>query len=239
MKGKIPAILAAAVLMLSCQSAPERIDCGRIDISVRDSSILKNETVKAVINEFYGCCIGEVLDSLNLMSIENLIDSLPEVRKSEAWTTRDGVLHIKVRTYEPQLVFSRGSRKLFCSGDGYLFCSRQFDGRGIREIYGELPFLPSGKDHGFLRGEEEKAWLAGVLDIAGRDFDGRIEIIAGHELILRPDSREEIFLFGQPEEIDVKFRKIERYYEKIAPLEQNYKTVNLKYKGQTICRKDI
>ena len=45
--------------------------------------------------------------------------------------------------------------------------------------------------------------------------------------------------FGRPEDYKAKFSRMEDYYRYIYPAKQemNYKTVNVKYDGQIICRK--
>ena len=59
------------------------------------------------------------------------------------------------------------------------------------------------------------------------------------DLILIPDEGREKFIFGQPDSIEEKFRKMELYYTSIVPDKGKdfYSTVNLKYDGRIICRK--
>ena len=49
---------------------------------------------------------------------------------------------------------------------------------------------------------------------------------------------EEKFIFGFPEKWEEKFKRIEKYYKYIASREEGkkYSTVNVRYKGQIICR---
>ena len=52
---------------------------------------------------------------------------------------------------------------------------------------------------------------------------------------------DEEFILGEAEDIPDKFSKIGRYYEYILPEKGQgyYKYVNVKYKNQIVCRKDM
>jgi hypothetical protein len=69
-------------------------------------------------------------------------------------------------------------------------------------------------------------------------FGQQIHVDGKRDLVLIPREGDEKFLFGQPEDIEDKFRKMEKYYTHIIPAkgEGAYKTVDLKYRGQIVCR---
>lgn len=77
--------------------------------------------------------------------------------------------------------------------------------------------------------ENSKTWKDAIVQITS-DADGSLTLV--------PSEGEEKFIFGYPERWKEKFRKIEQYYEYIASREEGkkYKTVNVRYKGQIICR---
>ena len=56
--------------------------------------------------------------------------------------------------------------------------------------------------------------------------------------MLVPREGKERFLFGQPENISEKFRKMEMYYRSILPEKGSdaYTTVSVEYDGQIVCR---
>jgi cell division protein FtsQ len=66
----------------------------------------------------------------------------------------------------------------------------------------------------------------------------QITVCNGGELIMVPREGSERFHFGQPEDIQDKFRKMETYYTAIVPAkgEKEYSMVNLEYEGQIVCR---
>jgi cell division protein FtsQ len=77
--------------------------------------------------------------------------------------------------------------------------------------------------------EKDRTWKDKIVQISVRE-DG--------DLILIPREGRERFLFGQPEDVEEKFSKMEKYYTHILPAkgEGHYRTVDLKYKGQIVCR---
>jgi hypothetical protein len=69
----------------------------------------------------------------------------------------------------------------------------------------------------------------------------KISVGAGGEVELKMKEGKERFIIGYPDQIEAKFGKIGKYYSHILPSLDNvqYKSVNLKYNKQIICRKDI
>lgn len=75
--------------------------------------------------------------------------------------------------------------------------------------------------------EEHPGWKDMISGIEA-DTDGSITVFL--------TEREESFVFGQPEDIDVKFGKIGKYLDRIAARGKEYNSVNVAYKGQIICK---
>jgi len=69
------------------------------------------------------------------------------------------------------------------------------------------------------------------------DNFNRITVSDEGDIVLFPTSGNESFIFGQPENIEDKFSRIHKYYSHIKAAKGDiYGTVNVKYKGQIICR---
>ena len=66
-----------------------------------------------------------------------------------------------------------------------------------------------------------------------------IKVESNGDLVVVPAEGKERFIVGRPEAIPEKFAKINEYYRRIKPSveEDMYSSVNVKYKGQIICRK--
>ena len=193
----------------------------------------------------YGTWAGLRLDSLDLRRVEEIIDHKSAVRKSQAWLTDDGMLHVSVTQREPVVRFQGPSGGFYADREGYLFpLQSRFTAR-VPVVDGALPVKLEKGFKGEPQSDKEKEWVHSVLRLvkylADRkewgDLVGQINVLKGGDLVLIPREGTERFFFGTPTDIEAKFGRIRKYYEGIAPLRETpYKTVNVKYDVQIICR---
>ena len=224
-----------------------QIVCGRLEVNFADSlRFVTERDIRDYLDKRYGAFIGERLDSVQLARIEDMIESRSSVRRCEAWTTDDGVLHLEITQRAPVLRFMNGEQGFYVDDRGYIFPLHPTYTAPVPVVEGSIPVnIPAGFK-GEAREEHERAWIAGVLAMnrftsASRTWQRRITHIRvrpGGELCLDLDGRDEQFFVGQPDNIPDKFMRIDRYLGVIAPSkpEGYYKTVNVKYNQQIICR---
>lgn len=224
-----------------------QIVCGRLEVNFADSlRFVTERDIRDYLDKRYGAFIGERLDSVQLARIEDMIESRSSVRRCEAWTTDDGVLHLEITQRAPVLRFMNGEQGFYVDDRGYIFPLHPTYTAPVPVVEGAIPVnIPAGFK-GEAREEHERAWIAGVLAMnrftsASRTWQRRITHIRvrpGGELCLDLDGRDEQFFVGQPDNIPDKFMRIDRYLGVIAPSkpEGYYKTVNVKYNQQIICR---
>ena len=193
----------------------------------------------------YGTYVGLRLDSVDLKKVETLIDAKSAVRKSQAWLTDDGMLHVSVTQREPVVRFQGPSGGFYADRDGFLFPLQSRHTARVPVVDGALPFQVEKGYKGEAVTEEQRGWVESVLNLV-RYLDarpewagivGQISVRKGGELLLIPREGNERFLFGSPTDIDAKFSRIRKYYEGVAPLEQDYRTVDVRYDGQIVCKK--
>ena len=93
--------------------------------------------------------------------------------------------------------------------------------------------------------EKERQWVLSVLDLVRwlgarkewNDLVGQISVRKDGNLVLVPREGAERFLFGTPTDIEAKFGRIRKYYESVAPTRETpYKTVDVRFDGQIVCR---
>ena len=116
----------------------------------------------------------------------------------------------------------------------------------MQVVDGNIPLAADSGYKGAITDPKEKAWFESMMDVIGYIEDSKvwkekivqIHVDEGMDLILIPREGNEHFLFGQPVGIEDKFRKMEKYYTHIIPAkgEGHYKIVDLKYKGQIVCK---
>ena len=195
----------------------------------------------------YGTYLGLRLDSVDLKRVETVIDGKSAVRKSQAWLTDDGVLHISVTHRSPVVRFQDASGGFYADAEGFLFPLQQRQTARVPVVDGALP-LNLGKDFkGEPQTDREKQWVLSVLDLVRwldarkewNDLVGQISVRKDGNLVLVPREGVERFVFGTPTDIDAKFGRIRKYYESVAPSQEKpYQTVDVRFDGQIVCRRE-
>ena len=238
----ICAMIAVFVLLLAAVGrADSRKLCEKLDIQLPgDLEFVEEEDVRAFIDRNYGVYIGRRLDSLDLGRLESLLLEKKVVKDAQAWTTRDGVLHVSVTQRAPAVRFARGDEGFYMDREGYIFPLHKDFTADVPVIEGAIPPIEKGQD---------AEWGMEVLKLMdyisqSRVWKGRIasvKVNTNGDLELKPVEGKERFIIGEPRDLESKFSRMEKYYSHIVPAveEGYYKSVNLKYNKQIICRKDI
>ena len=239
-------VLALVGDRLGAKSRSE-VTCNSIEAIIADS-LQRKFISEGDIRDWmadYGTYLGLRLDSVDLRRVEAVIDGKSAVRKSEAWLTDDGVLHISVTQREPVIRFQSASGGFYADADGFLFPLQLRHTARVPVVDGDLP-IKLGKDFkGEPETEKEKQWVQSMLALVRwlgerkewNDLVGQITVRKDGNLVLIPREGGERFIFGTPTDIDAKFARIRNYYESVAPVRETpYKTVDVRYAGQIICK---
>ena len=235
-------VLAGMLILAGCgRSQRSKALCNALDVQIKDAwEFVTPEDIKGFLDKKYGVYIGVRLDSLDLARMERLLEQKSIVMNSEAWTTRDGVLHISIVQRAPALRFQKGEEGFYMDRTGYVFPLHSSYTADVPVIEGTLPALDSAS---------LAAWSEGLLNLSDyiasskqwKDKIEKIRVNDGGEVELKTVEGKERFIFGAPDKIKDKFEKMGRYCSVIRPAKEEglYKSVNLKYNKQIICRKDI
>ena len=243
-------VLTGAYFLGSANRKPIR--CKGISISVTDSAmnrfITPREIRKFLDEELEGGYIGVQIDSINLTRIEEILDSKSAILKSQAFTTKDSILNVVVTQKKPIVRFQKGTKGFYAVEDCSLFPLQSTYTSHVMVVDG---YIPLKIEHGYLGKpdtEEGCRWLKGIVGLvkyinASRTWQSKIVQITVQEdgnLVLIPREGRERFLFGQACDMEKKFEKMELYYKGIREEkgEDAYRTVDLRFEGQIICRKD-
>ncbi|UXX77713.1 cell division protein FtsQ [Reichenbachiella carrageenanivorans] len=179
--------------------------------------------------------------SLNLKQLENSIEAHQFVNDAQAYIGLEGNMSIKVIQNRPiaRVVVSNGS-DYYIGVDGdilpesahytarvvlmYLANDNWIDGENIKnseqgqEIFELIQFIT-----------HDEFWNAQISAI-------RVE--KNQEVVLEPQVTKQEVIFGKPENIEKKFRKLMTFYKQILPYKgwNTYASVNLKFKNQIVCK---
>jgi len=249
--GLILAMLAG-MAVLSSFSRGRKIGqtCTGIEISFADSlHFLSEDDVRKLIDREYGDCEGRLTDSIQLYRIEDLLEARSTVKECESWLGRDGTLHVRISQRHPEVMFRNGDVKFYADGEGYIFPLSGKTAAGIPEISGSLPLSVGAAFRGEPAEERERVWIKGIIEMLdyfnnSRSWKGKVReyrVNADHDIVIAIEGREELFILGHPDRMDEKTARIEKYFNWILPEKGDgyYRSVNVKYNKQIVCRKDI
>ncbi len=248
----VSAILLTGVLVVSYfggVSCRGPLKCTGLNVVIADSSVnsfVSGADVKKYLDKEYGTYLGMPLDSINLPRVEDIIDGRSAVHKSQAYTTRDGKLNVKVTQRTPIVRFQKDDGGFYADAEGFLFPLQSSYSSRVQVIDGDIPLKANSGYKGEISDKKEREWLHKVLEVVNymensrtwRDKIVQITVSDGGELTLVPREGKEKFLFGQPIEIEEKFERMALYYSHILPEKgsDKYTSVNVKYSGQIVCK---
>lgn len=221
-----------ALLKLSSQRR-KAVTCSALKVETKGEWLDSLEIARA-IDSFYGTYIGVGIEDIDLLKIEQMLRTRPEVKDAQVWIGDDGILHADLKGRTPVLRFVYGGSSSFVDADGFFFpASSAADSSDVTVIECS-PKIAAGKP-----------WLDSMLSLTlyiegSSEWRGRIEgyTFSKEEGLVMLAKSSEKLIFGDLNEQKRKMRSLRTYFEKIAPLDKGYKSVNVKYKDQIICRKD-
>ena len=215
----------------------EALTCTGVSICVTDStlnSFISSADVKKYLDAEYGTYIGSRIDSVDLHAIEMILAGKTAVLNSEAFITKDGVLNIEIEQRKPAVRFIGKTGGFYADVNGETFPLQKTYASYVPVIDG---CIPSEKDSLRIRKlvrfvnslEESPRWRNKFVQMSS-DSTGNLTLI--------PREGQEKFLFGQPEQIEEKLKRLDMYYGYIIPEkgEKAYRCVDLRYSDQIICK---
>lgn len=240
-------LIGTALLLYGSRAHRRMVTCKGLKVEYADEHRFVNDAdVKTWLEQEYGSYVGQRLDSVDLARIEKVLDEQSAILKSEAYTTEDGMLNVRISQREPVLRFQKGETGFYVDDRGFIFPLQDKFTARVPIVDGAIPvrFEPGYK--GKARTEKERQWISDVMEMMAwirkskvwREAIVQVSVAGNGDLVLIPREGNERFLFGAPVDVPDKFGRIARYYEYIKPAPDKgpYKTVNVKFDRQIICR---
>lgn len=212
------------------------IDCNTVEVNFTDSlRFVDANEVREFIDEGYGQCIGLRLDEIELDKIENMICSRSYVKGCEAWTTDDGILHVSISQRKPAVRFQKEDSGFYADADGFIFPIMGDPLESVRRIDGQVN---RAFDTEYMNRIFAVCKAVESDKILGRRLSHYTIMPDGDFAITDRDGL--IVLLGDGTDIAQALSRADRYYSSIKPSKEPgwYKSINVKYKDQIICRTD-
>lgn len=222
---------------------------GTLEVTVTDSTernFVGREDIEKWLDKEYRAYAGLPLDSVDLTRIEGIVTGHSAVRECDAWITDDGILHVRLSQREPVVRFDEGTNGYYADATGFIFPLQSRGSVDVPVVDGKLPFSVPRGYKGELADPVRREWMMRILGLVSamkgswsQDYIRHITASADGNLVLTPIHGKERFIFGQPVRCEEKLDLMEKYYTAVVPSKEPgyYSTVDLRYRGQLICKK--
>lgn len=229
----------------NCYAGERRTEniCRSVNVRILDSiasDIVDKQDLEEMLKKL---AVGKKTDSLNLFEIENILDNNGEIAKSQVFWKDANTLGVNLTQRRPVVRFESSRGRFYSDRDGYLFpVLHTID---VPVVTGKIPLNVNSGYRGYADSSSIK-WIKDIAEmsafISSDKYWNRqisqIDVMANRDLVLYPTEGEIRFVFGDASDYKLKFRKIEKYYQHIAPTEKakRYTVINVKFKNQIICK---
>ena len=222
------------------------VRCTGIDVVICNSQaqnfISEGEVADMVRRSVMGMKMGDI----NTFELENRLCASSAICKVEAYIQGPSNLVLEVTQRIPVARFQREDCGFYCDSSGYVL---PLLGKVIMDlpvVSGKLPFKTPASLSGYP--DKGREWLLDMLRLTetirnnsywSREIE-QIWVEDNTDVVLYANSCDERFILGSLDDIDTKLDKMAGYMRTIKPMAKRegkvYKTINLKYKDQIICK---
>jgi cell division protein FtsQ len=226
--------------------------CGGVVIDINDSSDYHFVTKGQLLNLAYansGRIAGKPVKEVSVSAIENGINVLRELKKTEVYMTIDGTVHVYVEQRNPVMrVLPDNGGDYFIDEDGIVVRRRNLYNPRLHIIEGNINIssamlngvsvLDTSIKNSILKDiyhlvnyiNDDKFWSAQIdqIYVEGDDEIDLIPRTGNHQIHL-----------GTAENFEGKLRNLAAFYDKVLPEVgwNKYSLINLEFKDQIVCKK--
>ena len=205
---------------------------------ISDSTFVPKDKIVSILDNYF---TKEYLN-INFNDLEKKIKSNPHIKKVTLYKDLTGNLNVIINQFQPiaRIVHENKSIKYF-DIDGEIFPTSLGYSHRVLLIFltSKINFLNNN-----LNNTEFGVDLLNMVKYIESDkflskIVSEIEVDNFKNIIIRPQISKQKIIFGYPDDLVNKFRKIKIFYEDIAPAKgwNTYSSVNVKYRNQIICDK--
>ncbi|MBR1539373.1 MAG: hypothetical protein IJ636_07705 [Bacteroidales bacterium] len=217
--------------------------CRQVEVVLLDS--LESAIVdRQEVHDFLARkALGQQTRLIDLDSLEQSLAARGEVMSAQVYTPDEQTIAVKLTQRKPVIRFENGTMKWYADPEGYLFpVTNAVD---VPIVTGNIP-LHTEKNWRGPAPEEQREWVNGMVTLARyidskpilREEIAQIDIAADGDIVLYTRSAGPSIIFGDSGDYVAKFLKLEAWWRNIVPQldGKTYKTINLKYNNQIICK---
>ncbi len=205
--------------------------------------LITERDVKTALVKHFGNTMQDVqIRDLEIESIENMLEKDPFVFDANAFVDQHNNIRVRIQQREPllRILDNNGGNYYLDKNGAKMPTSKNFAAR-VLVATGNIP--PYSDD--FL--EKRKNPLKDVFTVVNKiqddsflkDFIQQIHVSSTGDIILVPLIGDQKIILGSANRLDSKLSRLKIFYQKAMPYVgwNKYKTINLKYNGQVVCKK--
>ena len=226
------------------QSASTR--CDKIDVIITNGQSQNFISESEVADMVRRSAIGKKPSDINIYSLEQRLCNSSAICKAEAYMRAPSTLVLEVTQRNPVVRFQTSGGGFYCDSSGFILPLLGKVTLDLPVVSGKLMFDTPDNLSGYpTRG---KKWLEDMINLTetirnnsywSREIE-QIWVDDNSDVVLYTRSCDEKFIFGGLDDVDAKLNRMAGYYRTIRPEAKakgkTYKTVNLKFKDQIICK---
>ena len=218
--------------------------CRQVEVILLDSlesAIVDKAEVHAYVAKR---ALGRQTSLVNLDSIEKALRARGEVMSAQVYAADEQTVAVRLTQRKPVIRFENGQYRWYADPEGYLFpVTNAVD---VPIVTGRIPVHVDSTWRGETP-QDNREWVLGMVSLA-QYIDSKpvlkreiaqIDVAPDGDIVLFTRTAGPAIIFGDSGNCAEKFRKLEAWWRNIAPQadeKKPYKTINLKYNHQIICK---
>lgn len=236
--------LLAVVFLIAFESkSGEAKRCTGIKVEVENAAdqlfVTPNQVIDEITNQGLKPLEGKLLSQIDLCSIENEVNAIPQIQNCEVYGDLKGTIHITAKPYKPIARITKNYGKdLYMDSEGAFFPMSAYHTARVMLVSGS--YFSNKKNN--LSSQKDKEILSLIHSIQDSPFwtaqITQLDIDRSGNVSFIPLVGNQSVAFGKAENVDLKLKKLEVFYKKILPNEKwrNFTTVDIQYKNQIVCK---
>ena len=180
---------------------------------------------------------------IDLNYLEEKIKSNKFIKDIEIYNNLNNVVNININQFKPyaRLINNIGD-DYYIDKNGEIFpVSNKYSERVLLIFFKNCKNIDKEKNINFFQNGNEIFKLINYIN--RNDFYkkqiSQIDVLKDGEIIMIPQITKQKIYFGNTDNMEIKFKKLELFYKNILPTKgwNYYESVNLKFKNQIVCNK--
>ncbi len=207
------------------------------------TDLIKEQDVKIIIKKSFDFDVNEAaIGAIDVARVEQVLELDPFVQNAEVFITANNTLSIKIQQREPILrILDDNGMNYYLDKNGIKMPPSKYSSARVPIATGAIaPYVVNFRTKKqyllkdvfdlVLRLNQDE-WLAANVQ--------QIHVNAVGEFTLIPLIGDQKIMLGNLQDLEDKLSRLKVFYDQAMPYEgwRKYATINLKYKGQIVCKK--